>query len=67
MSEPFGNYLCQKLMEIVSDKQRNDLVERICANLQPVSLSMQGARALWKLMDLLNPTQVRKPTLPHSP
>lgn len=36
MTEPFGNYLCQKLMEIANEKQRNDLVERICANLQPV-------------------------------
>jgi hypothetical protein len=59
MSDPFGNYLCQKLLETCSDAQRTELVKIIAPTIVTVSLNQHGTRAVQKLLDHLTlPEQV---------
>lgn len=39
--DPFGNYLCQKLLEQCNDDQRLAIVTRVAPVLIPISLSEQ--------------------------
>jgi hypothetical protein len=56
MMDPFGNYLCQKLMEIVSPPQLELMLENVCNALVRISLNMHGARAVQKLVDAVGST-----------
>ncbi|WBW71089.1 pumilio family RNA-binding protein Puf4 [Schizosaccharomyces osmophilus] len=59
MVDAFGNYLCQKLFEHVSDAQRSTFVQIIAPKLVPISFNMHGTRALQKIIDLVSsPDQV---------
>ncbi|EPX72170.1 RNA-binding protein [Schizosaccharomyces octosporus yFS286] len=59
MVDAFGNYLCQKLFEHVSDAQRSKFVQTIAPKLVPISFNMHGTRALQKIIDLVSsPGQV---------
>ncbi|CAK0855322.1 unnamed protein product, partial [Prorocentrum cordatum] len=60
MMDPFGNYLCQKLMEICSYRQLELLMEKSCAHLVRISLNLHGARVVQKLIDAVSKT-------PHAP
>ncbi|KAI9445526.1 ARM repeat-containing protein [Lactarius indigo] len=42
---PFGNYLCQKLLEYSTDEQRNIICESVAQDLVNISLNMHGTRA----------------------
>jgi hypothetical protein len=58
-ADPFGNYLCQKLLEQCSDHQRGEIVDLVARDLIPISLNMHGTRAVQKLIEFVNiPTQV---------
>jgi hypothetical protein len=60
MSDPFGNYLCQKLLETCNDTQRTELVKIIAPTIVSISLNQHGTRAVQKLLDHLTlPEQVR--------
>ncbi|ORX86626.1 ARM repeat-containing protein [Basidiobolus meristosporus CBS 931.73] len=60
MTDPFGNYLCQKLLEYSSDEQRTVLVGKVAPELVNISLNMHGTRAAQKLIEFLsNPTQIQ--------
>ena len=60
MSDPFGNYLCQKLLETCNDVQRTELVKIIAPTIVSISLNQHGTRAVQKLLDHLTlPEQVR--------
>jgi len=60
MSDPFGNYLCQKLLETCNDAQRTELVKIIAPTIVSISLNQHGTRAVQKLLDHLTlPEQVR--------
>ena len=49
--DPFGNYLCQKLMERCTDEQRTRIVEQVSQDLVDISLNMHGTRAVQKMID----------------
>jgi len=59
MSDPFGNYLCQKLLETCNDTQRTELVKIVAPTIVTISLNQHGTRAVQKLLDHLTlPEQV---------
>ncbi|KAH9060790.1 ARM repeat-containing protein [Lactarius vividus] len=53
-SDPFGNYLCQKLLEYSTDEQRNIICESVAQDLVNISLNMHGTRAVQKMIDFLS-------------
>jgi hypothetical protein len=66
--DPFGNYLCQKLLEYSTDDQRNALCESVAQDLVNISLNMHGTRAVQKMIDFLSSRrQVRKTCLIQLP
>jgi hypothetical protein len=59
--DPFGNYLCQKLVEYCEDDQRMMIVEKVAPDIVTISLNMHGTRAIQKMIEFLNlPQQVSK-------
>jgi hypothetical protein len=59
--DPFGNYLCQKLMEYCTDAQRTMIVEQVSTAIISISLNMHGTRAVQRMIEFLNlPEQVNK-------
>lgn len=54
MTDPFGNYLCQKMLEYCTDDQRNRIVESVASELVTISLNMHGTRAVQKTIDFLS-------------
>lgn len=60
--DPFGNYLCQKLMEHCTDAQRTMIVEQVAEDVVNISLNMHGTRAVQKMIEFLSlPAQVNHP------
>lgn len=53
MTDPFGNYLCQKLMVVCSEKQLSLLINALWNNLVQISLNMHGTRAVQKLIEIV--------------
>ncbi|KAJ1920640.1 hypothetical protein H4219_001198 [Mycoemilia scoparia] len=59
MTDPFGNYLCQKLLEHCNESQRTHIVTKITPDLVNISLNMHGTRAVQKMIEYLsNQTQI---------
>eukprot|EP00923_Selenidium_pygospionis_P051300 GHVN01089087.1.p1 GENE.GHVN01089087.1~~GHVN01089087.1.p1 ORF type:complete len:1142 (+),score=297.12 GHVN01089087.1:294-3719(+) len=59
MSDPFGNYLCQKIMEVSDPTQLGAIVDKVGASLVKVSLNMHGTRAVQKMIEKLSiPAQI---------
>lgn len=57
--DPFGNYLCQKLLEHANDEQRTVLVNNAAPELVKIALNQHGTRALQKMIEFIStPTQV---------
>lgn len=54
MTDPFGNYLCQKLMEMCSPPQRLALVSRVANNLVTISLNIHGTRVVQKMIEVVS-------------
>mmetsp|Transcript_11391 Transcript_11391/g.19493 ORF Transcript_11391/g.19493 Transcript_11391/m.19493 type:complete len:1155 (-) Transcript_11391:68-3532(-) len=54
MTDPFGNYLCQKLFEHCSDAQRLALVRKCGPALARVSANMHGTRAVQRMVECLS-------------
>ncbi|KAI8094593.1 armadillo-type protein [Thamnidium elegans] len=54
MTDPFGNYLCQKLLERCDDAQRSSIVQVIAPEFLKICLSMHGTRAVQKLIEFLS-------------
>ncbi|WFD27649.1 hypothetical protein MNAN1_002650 [Malassezia nana] len=54
MTDPFGNYLCQKLLEHCTNAQRDQIVEAIAKDLVTISLNMHGTRAVQKTIDFVS-------------
>ena len=62
--DPFGNYLCQKLLEYTNDEQRTVLVGNAAPQLTKIALSQHGTRALQKMIEFIStPEQVSFPQL----
>lgn len=54
MTDPFGNYLCQKLLEYCWDEQRTLIVKKVCEDVMRISLNMHGTRAVQKMIEFLS-------------
>lgn len=59
-ADPFGNYLCQKLLEHCDDHRRLKIVQTVANDLVNISLNMHGTRAVQKLIEFLTtPEQIQ--------
>ncbi|QRV77461.1 Pumilio-family RNA binding repeat [Ceratobasidium sp. AG-Ba] len=54
MTNPFGNYLCQKLIEYSTNEQQNMICGSVAHDLVGISLNMHGTRAVQKMIDFLS-------------
>ncbi|KZS90312.1 ARM repeat-containing protein [Sistotremastrum niveocremeum HHB9708] len=54
MIDPFGNYLCQRLLEFSTDEQRTVICDSVAKDLVNISLNMHGTRAVQKMIDFLS-------------
>lgn len=52
MRMPFGNYLCQKLLEHSSEKQLYAVISKITTSTIELSKNLHGTRVIQKLIDL---------------
>lgn len=57
MTDPFGNYLCQKLLEFCNEEQRFKIVEKVSPHLVSIAKNMHGTRAVQKLIECLKAPQ----------
>lgn len=59
MTDPFGNYLVQKLLEVCNEVHRMEILEAVTKNddLVNISLNMHGTRAVQKLIETLQTTE----------
>lgn len=55
--DPFGNYLCQKLLEYTNDEQRNTLVRNAAPSLVQIALNQHGTRALQKMIEFISTSE----------
>jgi len=53
MTDPFGNYLFQKLLEFRNDEERNVLIKNASHDLVRIALNQHGTRALQKMIDFI--------------
>ena len=51
MTDPFGNYLCQKLLEYCNDDERTTLIQEAAKDMVRIALNQHGTRALQKMID----------------
>jgi len=59
MIDPFGNYLCQKLLEYCNNDQRYAIVDKVAPDLVSISKNMHGTRAVQKMIECLSsPPQI---------
>ena len=59
MTDPFGNYLCQKLFEHCNEEQRTTLINTAAPALATIALNQHGTRALQKMIEFVHtPAQV---------
>jgi hypothetical protein len=61
MTDPFGNYLIQKVLEKCSDHQRTDILAHVAGKDKLVfsSLNMHGTRAMQKLVETISTREQR--------
>lgn len=60
MSDPFGNYFCQKLVEYCSESQLTSILEIIAPSMKATALNQHGTRALQRTIEVLKtPEQVQ--------
>ncbi|KAM5489067.1 hypothetical protein MaudMau93_003792 [Microsporum audouinii] len=60
MTDPFGNYLCQKLLEFTNDEQRTGLINIAAPHLVQIALNQHGTRALQKMIEFIStPEQIQ--------
>lgn len=63
--DPFGNYLCQKLLEYCNDEQRTALINNAAPHMIGIALNSHGTRALQKMIEFIStPEQVRRTEAP---
>ncbi|KAI5279202.1 hypothetical protein KEM54_004283, partial [Ascosphaera aggregata] len=54
MTDPFGNYLCQKLLEFSTDEQRTTLINNAAPQFVQIALNQHGTRALQKMIEFVS-------------
>lgn len=55
--DPFGNYLCQKLLEHCDDDKRLRIIQTVAPDLVNISLNMHGTRAVQKMIEYLTTSE----------
>ncbi len=59
-ADPFGNYLCQKLLEFTNNEQRTVLINNAAPQMVKIAFNQHGTRALQKMIEFIStPGQVR--------
>lgn len=59
-ADPFGNYLCQKLLEFSNDEQRTVLINNAAPEMVTIALNSHGTRALQKMIEFIStPEQIQ--------
>jgi hypothetical protein len=53
-SDPFGNYLCQKLLEYADNEQRTVLIRSTAPSMVKIALNQHGTRALQKMIEFVS-------------
>ena len=56
-SDPFGNYLCQKLLEYANDEQRTSLINNAAPQMVKIAFNQHGTRALQKMIDFVSTSE----------
>ncbi|ELP95254.1 hypothetical protein EIN_430600 [Entamoeba invadens IP1] len=51
IADQFGNYLCQKLIEVVDDEQRLDILKCVSNNIGIISKNIHGTRSVQKMIN----------------
>ncbi|ETS79063.1 hypothetical protein PFICI_08916 [Pestalotiopsis fici W106-1] len=51
MMDPFGNYLCQKLLEYCTDDERTVLIRNAAESMTRIAFNQHGTRALQKMIE----------------
>ncbi|KAI1266236.1 armadillo-type protein [Xylariaceae sp. FL1019] len=51
MTDPFGNYLCQKLLEYCTNDERTVLIQNAATDMVRIALNQHGTRALQKMIE----------------
>ncbi|KAI9759398.1 MAG: hypothetical protein M4579_002387 [Chaenotheca gracillima] len=60
MTDPFGNYLCQKLLELATDDQKTVLTNNAAPQLVKIAMNQHGTRALQKMIEHIStPEQIQ--------
>lgn len=54
MIDQFGNYLCQKVIEVCSDQQLSHIVDEVLPNINKISINIHGTRSIQTLVDVLS-------------
>eukprot|EP00820_Chromera_velia_P022850 Cvel_31367.t1-p1 / transcript=Cvel_31367.t1 / gene=Cvel_31367 / organism=Chromera_velia_CCMP2878 / gene_product=Pumilio domain-containing protein C6G9.14, putative / transcript_product=Pumilio domain-containing protein C6G9.14, putative / location=Cvel_scaffold4661:1-8225(-) / protein_length=1409 / sequence_SO=supercontig / SO=protein_coding / is_pseudo=false len=68
MTDPFGNYLCQKLIDVCDHETLGRILDGVAPSLLRVSLNMHGTRAAQKLIESLqSPEHIKRMTDHLSP
>lgn len=52
--DPFGNYLCQKLLEFSDEEQRTVLINNAAPQMVKIALNQHGTRALQKMIEYIS-------------
>ena len=55
--DPFGNYLCQKLLEYANDEQRTSLINNAAPQMVKIAFNQHGTRALQKMIDFISTSE----------
>lgn len=53
MTDPFGNYLIQKLMDFATDEQRLKILHKVAHDLVAISLNIHGTRVVQKMLEVM--------------
>jgi len=56
--DPFGNYLCQKILDCCDDQKRLDIVSRVSDDLVTISLNVHGTRVVQKMIEVISSPEV---------
>lgn len=54
MVDQFGNYLSQKVMEVCSESQLAEIVEKVLPQITKISMNVHGTRSVQTLIDFLS-------------
>jgi hypothetical protein len=57
MTDAFGNYLFQKLLETADDEQRTNILETVSTRMLGAALNLHGTRSVQKLVELCSSTR----------